>query len=134
MDGWIDQLTQKSESSCLLSCISGWVIHSESDCSSNNIIGKHACRCQENCDADPPQILGVGVFWRQKEDCFIPWILFLISSWIDNKIQWEHCCNCNILLGTKLQVNRKSFTFPFSEYLNDWTKSRKLSLLDYSIE
>ena len=43
-------------------------------------------------------------------------------------------CNCNILLGTKLRVNRKSFTFPFSEYLNDWTKRRKLLLLDYSIE
>ena len=70
-----------------------------------------------------------------KEDCLISWTLFFISSWIDNKIQGdEHCCNCNILLGTILQVNRKSFTFPFSEYLNDWTKSRKLLLLDYSIE
>ena len=59
---------------------------------------------------------------------------FFISSWIDNKIQGEHCCNCNILLGTILQVNRKSFTFPFSEYLNNWTKSGKLLLLDYSIE
>ena len=61
--------------------------------------------------------------------------IVFISSWIDNKIQEdEHCCNFNILLGTILQVNRKSFTFPFSEYLNDWTKSRKLLLLDYSIE
>ena len=40
----------------------------------------------------------------------------------------------SILLGTILQVNRKSFIFPFSEYLNDWTKSRKLLLLDYPIE
>ena len=40
----------------------------------------------------------------------------------------------NIVVIVTLQVNRKSFTFPFSEYLNDWTKSRKLLLLDYSIE
>ena len=47
-----------------------------------------------------------------------------------NKIQWEHCCNCNILLGTKLQVNRKSFTFPFSEWLDKKEKIVTTRLLN----
>ena len=122
--GWVKKVTGP------VSVVHHYVRSSCSDCSSNNIIEKHACRCQQNCDAYPPQIPGVGVFWRQKEDCFIPWILFLISSWNDNKIQWEHCCNCNILLGTKLQANRKSFTFPFSEWLDKKEKIVTTRLLD----
>ena len=94
--------------------------------------------CWQNCDpqedllepwkggaADCHQVQHAAAETIWKEDCLISWTLFFISSWIDNKIQGdEHCCNCNILLGT----------FPFSEYLNDQTKSRKLLLLDYSIE
>ena len=38
------------------------------------------------------------------------------------------------LIIIKCNMHLQSFTFPFSEYLNDWTKSRKLLLLDYSIE
>ena len=64
-----------------------------------------------------------------KEDCLISSTLFLISSWIDKKIQGEHYCNFKILLGTKLQVNRKSFTFPF---LNIWIIGQKVGNCYYS--
>ena len=46
----------------------------------------------------------------------------------------DEYCTASAAIKTDLMKVFESFTFPFSEYLNDWTKRRKLLLLDYSIE